>query len=263
MTVFVFEQEIKTASLRRRFVLTIDTSLPLCSPSSKHEAQSLAHRMRLEIDLCLKRQDDKVLYDIFHRHEHHLSRGFKEEDEGSFKESLKAALEEINTKVHSDTLENIFMNIDLNDDGYLDFDQFKLAVREPTAMEQWTSSLPLNNLVAAALSPLIDLNPPFLESDSLRALSLCSEDQLRFACEAIMEGISKVLSRRLQELKTSYDAMDNKKMLVKEGIEQSKFVGVGTMNCGDIPSFFDGLAKIVGAYKPAKRAIWSSRCSCL
>ena len=170
-----------------------------------------------------------------------MSRGLKKGNAGILKEDLKGALEELNTTVQSDVLENM----DLNQDGYFDFEEFKTAAREPTAMEQWTAALPLNNLVAAALSPLIGLHPEWMGSDPLRALSLCSDDHVRSACDVIVEGILKVLSRRVHELKNSYKTMDDKPVRVKEDLEQSKF-GIGTMNCGDIPSFFEGLGGRVG-----------------
>jgi hypothetical protein len=224
------------------------TNMTANLPSLEHGALSLMDQMRYEINSCLKRQDDKTLHDVFKTYEQHFSRGFKEGDEGLVKEHLKAALEELNIKEHGEIVENILKNTDVDKNGYLDFEEFRTAVREPTAMEQWTSSLPINNVVAAALSSLVGLHPEFKGSsiDPLRSLSSCSDDHLRSACDAIMEGILKVLSRRVQELKYSFKSMDDNPINVKEDIEQSKF-GVGTMNCGDIPSFFEGLGGRVGS----------------
>jgi hypothetical protein len=250
------QQEKKSAILRRRAASNVHASVTADLPSLKHGALSLMDQMRYEIDSCLKRQDDKTLHDVFKTYEQHFSRGFKEGDEGLVKENLKAALEELNIKEHGEIIENVMKNTDVDKNGFLDFEEFRLAVRQPTAMEQWTSSLPINNVVAAALYPLVGLHPEFKGSngiDPLRALSSCSDDHLRSACDAIMEGILKVLSRRVQELKNSFKSMDDNPVRVKEDIEQSKFGvgtmngGIGTMSCGDIPSFFEGLGGRVGS----------------
>ena len=254
-------QEMKSVSLCRRAVMSYDKDTILGSTLPVQEAPyskgrislALKGRMSREIEYCLKRQDDKALSDAFNMHKHHMSKGFKEGTEGILKENLKAALEEFFFEVRSDMVENIFSTRDVNDDGYLDFQEFKMAVQEPSAIEEWTSSsFSLSGLAAAALAPIIDMHPEFKDKEPLRAISLCSDDHLRTARGAVMEGLLKVMTSRVLDLKTSFEAMDNKAVRMKEDVEQSKF-SVGTMSCGDIPSFFEGLGERVGKFRPLSR----------
>ena len=217
--------------------------------SKMENLDSLSDQIRLQVEYCLKRQDERFLLSVFQKHKKHLIQGMKQGTEGILKENLQAAMEELNIFMQIDTVENIFLTMDVNNDGFLDFEEFKIAVLRPSPMEQWTSSIPLNKIIAAALTPVISMFPMFKDSDPLRALSLSSEEQLSSACRGVMEGILNIICRRVQELRRSFEVLDCKAVQEKENLELSKFAAIGTMSCGDIPSFFKGLGERVGIPK--------------
>lgn len=226
------------------------------SKSGMEKSEKLLDKVKHQVQACLRRQDDKVIADVFRKYKDDLVHGLKHGTEGIFKENLQAAMRELDLYIQTDTIDNIFLTMDVNDDGYLDLEEFKIAVHRSSPMEQWTASFPLTKLVASALLPIIDMFPAYKDSDPLRALSLCSDEDVGIACNGVMEGISKMVLLRIKELRQSYAAMDAKALEKRENVEDSKFT-VGTMSCGDIPSFFKGLGERVGIFPFKPGIVWN------
>ena len=107
--------------------------------SEMENLDSLSDQIRLQVEYCLKRQDERFLLSVFQKHKKHLIQGMKQGTEGILKENLQAAMEELNIFMQIDTVENIFLTMDVNNDGFLDFEECRSASFTDGAMDLFDS----------------------------------------------------------------------------------------------------------------------------
>ncbi len=100
-------------------------------------------------------------------------------------DGLKDALLELGVPVERDQVEELMLIMDLDENGGLDFEEFKLAVQQPpTQLEQWASMLPLAGMLARSLPVNGGQGDP-----PLRDFSRLDEDEIDVAVEVFSEGM--------------------------------------------------------------------------
>ena len=65
---------------------------------------------------------------------------------------LQKVLQELGVQMDFGQVEKLFVSKDLDDNGGLDFEEFKRAVQQPaTPLEQWVAALPINGVLARSV----------------------------------------------------------------------------------------------------------------
>jgi hypothetical protein len=153
-------------------------------------------------------------------------------------EQFKAALKDLRLFTIND-YERMFKEADINKDSVLDFEEFSRAVRLPSKLEQYLSTLPLAKLLAFCLT---SAHESIAESnDPVRAISRLSPDTLAMGAAIFHEGLKRLLDDTRSKLRVCYDELERK---AAQGTN-SKFQTF-TMNCGTLENFSDGLSNRVG-----------------
>jgi hypothetical protein len=162
--------------------------------------------------------------------------------------SLAGALGDCGLYFSAEELALIFRNADLNNNGGLNLDEFRIAVKTPTKLEQWAGTLALSRLLAHCLMLRIsDLEDPLLD------LSELSRIDLEYVSGVFCEGIRKILADAQIQLKKSLAAM-------RETTAESS-AGAGSkfqtfkMSCGKVEDFHKGLKERVGATPWSQRTL--------
>ena len=102
-------------------------------------------------------------------------------------DGLQRALLELG--VPMEKTEKLMLMMDLDENGGLDFEEFKRAVQQPpTQLEQWASMLPLAGMLARSL-PVSGGQG----DQPLRGFSRLSEDGIDTAVEMFSEGLRRLL----------------------------------------------------------------------
>lgn len=137
----------------------------------------------------------------------------------------------------SDEIHEFFHTMDVNNDNGLDLEEFRRAVKEPTRVEQWASTLPLSQLLASCIPQQDGL-------DTFRVASSLSKEDIEKVCGLFVEGMKSLLIRHCAMLRESFSSMDSK-AASKNSCIASKF-SVQTLACGRIDDFHKGLRERIG-----------------
>jgi hypothetical protein len=151
------------------------------------------------------------------------------------KEQFRSALEELGTFLSEDDFQNLFLSMDINDDGVIDLDEFKRALRIPTQIEQLFSTLPFHRLFANAV-------PKTSGKDPLRSFAQLKVAQVKELVHAVMPYLEKAIFDEVTKLRECFDAMDKS----EANLKASKFEVPIEMSTGRIEDFHCGLSKRIG-----------------
>jgi hypothetical protein len=204
------------------------------------DQKELADEVRSQVKKLFTVKDERFWKKTYEKHKEHSQMS---------KENFRLALHELGIFLDEEGEREVFEGADNDQDQALDFNEFLLAVKKPSKVEQWTAGLPLTKLVAAAFVPIIRQSK--FKDDPLVALSECSTQTLSLVINVLKEGLHELLWKHISELKTGYRAMKNMKLDIQENQAQSKFSSggeVGVMSCGKINDFYGGLGSRVGQY---------------
>ena len=162
---------------------------------------------------------------------------FADGEERMTKKDLASALQMlgVNLPNNADSLETLFLEIDLNKNGFIEFDEFLLAVNRQSSVESWSRGISWWQIVADSI-------PKQHSECNLRYLSNLSDLQLDAVCEAISYGIKRELMAQIKILNHSFSEMDH-----KAGIEsKSDKFKTFKASCGTVTDFHRGLGGRVG-----------------
>ena len=120
-------------------------------------------------------------------------------------------------------------------DGGLDSQIFLSLVTATSPIEEWVKTLPLNQLVADALSKSNSCLST--DSDQLRHLSRMSQDHVKASCNDIMKNLETILAEQLAVLRKAYDTLDS-----QAAAESGAFSEMLSMRVGNIDEFHQGLS---------------------
>jgi hypothetical protein len=213
---------------------------PFYEADASGDQKELADEVRSQVKKLFTTKDERFWKKLYEKH--------KDSSQMS-KENFRLALHELGIFLDEEGEREVFEGADNDQDQGLDFNEFLLAVKKPSKLDQWTAGLPLTKLVAAAFVPIIRQST--FKDDPLVALSECSTQTLSLVINALKEGLNELLWKHISELKTGYRAMKNMKLDIQDTKAQSKFSSggeVGVMSCGKINDFYGGLGSRVGQY---------------
>ena len=143
--------------------------------------------------------------------------------------------------IEFDEKPRIIDTIDANDDGLIDFDEFKVFMLQPNSLEVWASSLPLAALVADAVSAVTDAEH---SKDLLDVLCELDESSINSIKEAVGFGIGLLLDEQKKKVLEARQVMS--KAQTDSG-SCGKFE-VFEMSTGDVGNFHGGLEGRIGAF---------------
>ena len=156
-------------------------------------------------------------------------------------ENLYPALSDLGLTLEEEEIEALFKSVDLDENGWLDYDEFLLASRSKSKVELWLDHIPLSRMLAYCVSYGACEDP-------LRAVSRLSPREISLAVDSFCGGVKKLLIEYQGELKRCYEDMDRKGSDGSSGIS-SKFQTF-KMSCGKVDDFYCGLMGRVGQYTP-------------
>ena len=192
---------------------------------------ALAAKLASQIDMGFKRRDVAYVQQVFDRHM---------DASGVLpKEQALHAFRELGMNVKdARALDEIFFESNTSSVNSLKFQDFWLAAQRPSPLQQWTTRMPLAQLLAEAFPPTCSLDP-------LKAVStLCVED-LEVVIGAFVKGLRRLLVAATMELKRSYEILEAKKAVQKDGQAAFKFK-INTVSGGHISDFHAGISGRVG-----------------
>ena len=175
-------------------------------------------------------RDLKFLEQVFHAHTDAVQRSIPQEN-------LYYALSDLGLKLNDEEIEALFKSVDLDENGWLDFEEFVLATRTKTKVELWLDHIPLSRILSFCIS-YEDCEDPLRAVTKLKASEICA------AVDVFSEGVKNLVMEYQSELKACYDDMDKKSSSVSSGIS-SKFQTF-KMSCGQVDDFYCGLMGRVG-----------------
>ncbi len=133
--------------------------------------------------------------------------------------------------------DEIFINMDMNDDGFLDFSEFCRAMGTRSAAEQFIlQTIPLHEIISSALPRKPGRSP----LDAFRELTSGEITEMAQAVSGVLETI---LIEKVTQLRESWEAAMAKE--IHEGQNSSKFLVI-ELKAGGIQDYHNGLSGRVG-----------------
>jgi Ca2+-binding EF-hand superfamily protein len=185
--------------------------------------EEVKNRIRAGID----RRNDEFL-------ENYFKRKTQEYETSTLnRQQFTSALEELRVRLNEDDINILFRTMDLNSDGVLDQEEFIKAVRFPSTLEQFISTLPIIQIFTDAMSEETD------QESRLRQFSRISEKQVEDICKVIMPFLEKLIKDAVKETKVSFEAMES-------SASNTKFMVPDEMPSGTVEDFHRGLPARIG-----------------
>jgi hypothetical protein len=197
------------------------------SPLEEDEAKAF-------VDRFIQRFDARRVDDIFSRHG-----GTKKK---LLPSSLGPALRDVGVDLSPEEVAQVFKQADLDDDKGLDWAEFRMAVKTPTKLQQWTDTLPLSQLLAHSLSLRVQNS-----EDPVRGVAGMTPPQLEDTMDVLCRGLRRLLAESQAELAKCYEAMDRLAAAAEAadggaGVKYQTF----KMSTGTVEDFQEGLKGRVG-----------------
>jgi hypothetical protein len=182
-----------------------------------------------KIDAGFRKRSDDSVFQVFQKYQ---------DDAVSVipRHKLKDALEELEINMTNQERAEFVESMDTSGDGVLDFEEFKRAVRYPGPIEQWAKTMNLAQLLSDSI-------PVQESSDSLKAVSRMSSEDIDQICAAFVHGLKRMLAEHVQALQTSFEAQDSRDA---QADNQARKFEIFSMSCGKIYDFHKGISGRVG-----------------
>jgi hypothetical protein len=164
-------------------------------------------------------------------------------------DGLQAALLELGVHVDSSKVDEVMLMMDLDENGGLDFEEFKRAVQQqPMALEQWASMLPLAGMLARSLPVSGGLG-----DQALRDFSRLRDNEIDIAVGVFGKGLKMLLSAARASARQMFENTD------KKASEAAKDLAVGVsavskcktfkMRTGTVDEYHKGLVSRIGLFQ--------------
>ena len=161
-------------------------------------------------------------------------------------DGLQRALLELGAPMETVKVEELMAPMDLDENGGLDFEEFKRAVaaQPATQLEQWASMLPLAGILARSL-PISGGQG----DQPLRDFSRLREDQIDAAVQAFGVGLTRLLLEEKATLRQMFDQVDRKasEAAANSASAASKFKTF-KMSTGKVAEYHEGLSSRIGTF---------------
>jgi hypothetical protein len=134
-----------------------------------------------------------------------------------------------------DKYDALFKSFDLNNDGFLELDEFMRAISVPSPLEQFICATPLCQILSDAF-------PRYLDKDPIRSLCDLTSADLDAICKAF--DLKGILVELFEMLKDQFAILHN-----AEITQGSKKFAMVPMPVGCIDDFHKGLVERIGILK--------------
>jgi hypothetical protein len=163
-------------------------------------------------------------------------------------DGLHQALHLLGVPVVRKRAEDLLVAMDLDENGVLDYEEFKRAVAQPlTQLEQWASMLPLAGMLARSL-PVSGGQG----DQPLRDFSRLGEDGIDTAVEVFSEGLRRLLMQAKDSTKQMFDTVDDKVLEAAkdsaDGVSAASKFKTFKMSTGTIEEYHEGLSSRIGEF---------------
>ena len=156
---------------------------------------------------------------------------------------LQKALLEMGVQMDLDQVNKLFISMDLDDNGGLDFEEFKRAAQQPaTPLEQWIAMLPINGMLARSF-PVCAGQPG---DQALRSVSRLSIAEINATVDVFSAALRDVLLDARARLQQMFDKVDQKAANGSDGAV-TKYKTF-KMRTGTVSDYIKGISGRVGAY---------------
>jgi hypothetical protein len=204
----------------------------------------LLETAKQSIDAGLQRRDLKFIERLFKVH------GALDRETSVLyidKDGLLQAMKELDThkQVTDEDVRRrdlLMRTFDRNKDGRMDMNEFTRAIQAPSPLEEWAGTLPLAQLLVAAL-------PQRAGHDSLRIAGQLTQEEIDAVADGFAYGLRRLLKAQVGQLCESFASMDSSSELKPEGgaAASSKYqFDVPKLRCGSIADFHTGLSSRIG-----------------
>ena len=135
--------------------------------------------------------------------------------------------------------QDLFQSLDLNGNGFLDFQEFRRCLNYDGELEQWAATLPLAPLLACCIP--IDGRR---QGSHIRELCELKDADIEMAMRAFADGARRVVAARLAELRAGFEELGRRAAAQTSGTS-AKFETC-EMACGSIDDFHRGIQERIG-----------------
>jgi hypothetical protein len=163
-------------------------------------------------------------------------------------DGLQAALLELGVPMKRDKAEELMVVMDLDENGGLDFEEFKRAVQQqPTQLEQWAGMLPLAGMLARSLPVSSGQG-----DQPLRDFGRLADVEIDAAVEVFSKGLKLLLSTARASTRQMFDSMDKKAFEaakdLADGVSAVSKYKTFKMSTGKVADYHEGLSSRIGMY---------------
>ena len=147
-----------------------------------------------------------------------------------------------------DKAEELMVAMDLDENGGLDFEEFKRALQQqPTQLEQWAGMLPLAGMLARSLPVSSGQG-----DQPLRDFSRLADVEIDAAVEVFSTGLKLLLSTARASTRQMFDSMDKKAFEaakdLADGVSAVSKYKTFKMSTGTVADYHEGLSSRIGMY---------------
>ena len=190
----------------------------------------------LQLKLQVEEASRKISIDNVKAVHEKYSKGSKD---GIKLDTFKQALAEVRQefgKVSDEEANRYFIDMDVENNKALDFDEFRRALQKPFPIEQALSALPLSRVIASSLPGLHSLKI----EDHLEAFSNLKDNEVSAMASAVSYELEKLLLDMVRDLRKGFEVRNS-----STGADTGeKFSAV--VSGGSVRDFHAGLAHRVG-----------------
>jgi hypothetical protein len=157
---------------------------------------------------------------------------------------LQKALLELGVTMESDQVKKLHVSMDVDENGGLDFEEFKRAIQQPaTPLELWVAMLPIHGMLARSF-PICGQG-----HEALRNMSLLGDKDIETTINVFSEALRGVLVSAQADLRRMFEVVDAKAADAAKGqfSAVSKFKTF-KMKTGTVKDYFEGIAIRVGTF---------------
>ena len=159
-------------------------------------------------------------------------------------QSFISAMLELGSASELEDSLRLFKEADIDDDGYLDLEEFCRVISTPSKLEQWCNTLALGKLMSCCLHSADDSIAA--APDPLRIVSRLDQQTFSTIVDAFCEGAKCLLSQHAKRLSLCYSALDRKAAENADGSGSNAKFQTVAMNAGKADDFHRGMTDRVG-----------------
>jgi hypothetical protein len=158
---------------------------------------------------------------------------------------LQQALQEFGVQMDSDKVRKIIVSMDLDENGGLDFEEFKRAVQQPaTPLEQWVAMLPINGMLSRSY-PVCG-GPG---DQVLRSVGKLSDDAIRSTIDVLSRALLGLLLEARVNLQQMFGRVDERAAeAAKESDGAVTKFKIFKMSTGTVADYVEGISGRVSKY---------------